>query len=85
MNVSTRTYNTLNNNIVNFIPEVCLLQTIDNGATYNTSLQSKHNNMMDFHPYQLDETISNICVVGWYLVIFIQILTEYSVNKQWST
>ena len=37
------------------------------------------------HPYQLDESISNFRVVGWYIFIFIQILKGTSVFKQWRT
>ena len=35
------------------------------------------------HPYQLDNSISNFRVVGWYFYHFIHNLKETSVFKQW--
>ena len=37
------------------------------------------------HSYRLDESISKLRVVGWYFSIFIQILKNDSVSKQWIT
>ena len=39
-----------------------------------------------FHSYQLDEFFfSNFRLVGWYFLIFIHVLNEASVSKQWRT
>ena len=35
------------------------------------------------HCYQLAQSISILMVVGWIFFIFIQILIEQSVSKQW--
>ena len=36
-------------------------------------------------PYQLDESISNFRVVGWYFSFLIPISKETSASKQWRT
>ena len=35
------------------------------------------------HPNRLDKSISNFRAVGWYFIIFIQILKETSAFKHW--